>query len=63
MLPPLWSSTPPLLNVIGTAVDDDSEVSPIEKVLNMMEDLMTETFVEGINSLHIHCLTCVKSGS
>jgi len=29
------------------AVEDNSEVSPIEKVLTMMEDLMTETLVEG----------------
>jgi len=29
------------------AIEDDSEVSPIEKVITMMEDLMTETLVEG----------------
>merc|ERR1719217_170917 len=29
------------------AVEEDSEVSPIEKVITMMEDLMTETLVEG----------------
>lgn len=29
------------------ALEDDSAVSPIEKVITMMEDLMTETLVEG----------------
>jgi len=29
------------------AVEDASDVSPIEKVITMMEDLMTETLVEG----------------
>jgi hypothetical protein len=31
----------------GFALEDDSEGSPIEKVITMMEDLMTETLVEG----------------
>jgi hypothetical protein len=29
------------------AVEDEAEASPIEKVITMMEDLMTETLVEG----------------
>jgi len=31
----------------GLAVEEDAEGSPIEKVITMMEDLMTETLVEG----------------